>query len=507
MTAKNRKQNSSEKTSPSNQDDVAKKSPKASNGVAGVSAPPGSGSGSSVKLIAALCYIILVAAAGFAAFYLQQVLEEVQDISTKNKESLKKNAELALKVENVVQQVDFLRSSVDGLESALGATRGELEVASRAVRKGDAETRRVEEALQRLQNELLRDLSDGVKEVKEARERDFSSLEKTVEERLAELSQSIAASVAEFTEAQGEAQGQLADLKARLGSMEDPALVKQELSAIVDAVAELSGAKQALEGTTASLREQIDSVRAELQTRNQEVASLSQEVEAVRVLVQETAGSLRQSVAGAESGVQTLTDLAQNLQGGLDQASDALLSLEKELQAEVSRAEKKSEDLDGRLKTAEDSGESLVETVSDLTSKVEALLAKQDSHQSVLATLEQSLEKAFQREVEALRNSLGDLQSSMADLRGSQSELASKDSSLVQQIEGLKERLAAQPPEQLEKLRSTVDGLVEKASKLEKHEQAISALQGALRQTITSLESLSKAPLGLKKEAPKARKV
>ena len=102
---KNRKSNTSEKNSaPSIQDDVAKKIQKTSNGVSG-SAPLGSGSESWVKLTAVVCYIVLVAAAGFAAFYLQQVLEEVNEVSTKNEESLKKNAELTRKMENVLQQV------------------------------------------------------------------------------------------------------------------------------------------------------------------------------------------------------------------------------------------------------------------------------------------------------------------------------------------------------------------------------------------------------------------
>lgn len=102
MTARHRnKNNLSEKTASPTQDDVAKKSPKpSSNG-----SPSIQGSGSWVKVIAALCYIVLVAAAGFAAIYLQQVLKEVHQISSRNEETVRKNAEVAHKVENVLQQV------------------------------------------------------------------------------------------------------------------------------------------------------------------------------------------------------------------------------------------------------------------------------------------------------------------------------------------------------------------------------------------------------------------
>lgn len=104
MTARHRnKNNLSEKTASPTQDDVAKKSPKpSSNGSPSIQ---GSGSGSWVKVIAALCYIALVAAAGFAAIYLQQVLKEVHQISSRNEETVRKNAEVAHKVENVLQQV------------------------------------------------------------------------------------------------------------------------------------------------------------------------------------------------------------------------------------------------------------------------------------------------------------------------------------------------------------------------------------------------------------------
>ncbi|XP_064794963.1 cytoskeleton-associated protein 4-like [Oncorhynchus masou masou] len=503
MTARNRnKNNLSEKTASSTQDDVAKKSPKpGSNG-----SPSIQGSGSWVKVLAALCYIALVAAAGFAAIYLQQVLKEVHQISSRHEETVRENAEVAHKVENVLQRVDNVRRAVDGLESALGTMRAEQEVGSRAVRKGEAETRRVEEALQRLQNELLVDLSEGIKEVKEARERDFSSLEKTVEERLAELSASIADSVTEFTETQGETQSQLADLKARLDDMEDPELIRQELSSIVDTVAGLSTTKQATDESAYSLREQIAAVGSELQTRNQEIASMSQEVEAVRLLVQETAGSLRQQVSGAEAGIQALTDQDQSLESSLELATEALHSLEKELRGESARAEQRSDGLEVRLKVVEEGGDSLAASLTDLTSNVEALLAKYDSHESTLAAQGTAAEKAratLQGELEELKGSLGELQSNVVALSDAQTNLSSRVSNLGLQIEGLEQKLEAlgevskstsHPPPELEKLKSTVDGLVGKAAKLESHEKAIEALQGSLQKTIGSLEALTKAP-------------
>lgn len=391
---------------------------------------------------------------------------------------------------------------MDGLDSSLGITRVELEGAISRMKKNELETRKVEEALQKLQNDLLRDLSEGINEVKEARGRDFSSLEKTVEERLAEVSQSITASLVEFTEAQGETQSQLSDLKTRLGDMEDPALIKQELSAIVAAVAEIRTANQASDTSADSLREQIGAVRAELQTRNQEVASLSQEVETVRSVVQETVGNLKQSLHAAEAGVQDLKDKSTILESSVEQTTDAIRHVESQTNEAAAQVKKQVDDLEARVKASEDSAESLSASASDITSKVESLLTKYGNTESTLATQGQAVEEVktgLELEMEALKSSLRELQSHIAAVVDAQTQLTLKDSDMDQQLKDLDERLVALEgirsvePEQLQGLKSLVAGLEAKAAKLEGHEEAISTLQQALQETTRTLEELSKA--------------
>lgn len=107
MTAKNRHKNSSgEKSAASSQDDASKKSQKStSNGVSGP-VPQGPRSGSCLGLVAtAVFYITLLGAAGFAAFYLQQVVEEIRQASARQEESARQSEELGTKMESVVQQV------------------------------------------------------------------------------------------------------------------------------------------------------------------------------------------------------------------------------------------------------------------------------------------------------------------------------------------------------------------------------------------------------------------
>ncbi|TNN63123.1 Cytoskeleton-associated protein 4 [Liparis tanakae] len=523
MTAKNRNKNiSSEKSASAAAppDDAPKKSPKsaaanaanAANGGGGGGPGPlqgsgsGSGSGSRLGLVAtALFYMALLGAAGFAALHVQRVVEELRETGAGHAESARRSAELSGQMESVVQQVESLSSVVDGLESSLGITRVEMEAAVGRMKRGEVETRKVEEALQKLQNNLLRELSEGMTEVKEARERDFSSLERTVEERLAEVSQSIAANVAEFAEAQGEARSQMAELAARLGDMEDPALIKEELSAIVGAVAEITASKRASDASADSIREQVVAVRSELQTRNQEVASLSEEVESVRSVVQESVGHLRQSLTAAEADVQALKDKSEALESGVERAAAAARDAEKEARDEAARVQRRSEDLEGRVKTSEEAGDSLSASVADIAAKVESLFAKSDAHESALAAQGQNAEKVksgVERDVEALKSGLGELQSNMAALGSAQTKLSSKDSSMGQQAAALEERLAALEvssggsvkPEQLQGLRSAVAGLEAGAAKMEAHDLAISALQKTLKKTTETLTGLSEGP-------------
>lgn len=372
---------------------------------------------------------------------------------------------------------------MDGLESSLGITRRELEAAVTRMKRGEVETRRVEEALQNLQNDLLKDLSDGVKEVKEARERDFSSLERTVEERLAEVSQSIRASVVEFTEAQGEVQTQLADLKARLGGIEDPTLIKQELSAIVDVVAEIKTANQAADATADSLRQQIGAVREEIQTRNREVSSFAEEIQSVRTLVQKTTGSLKQSLSEVEAEVQTVKEEREALQSGVEQAAHTARGVEERADAAVAQTQKKLEDLDVRVKASEEVSDSLSASLSDLTVKIESLLAKYDDHESSVASQGGVVEK-IKADLEVVKSSVEELRSK-ASAGGEPMASGGVDQ---QQVDDLEKRVAA-----VEEMNFQ--------SKLEDHDEAIAALQEVLQRTSQELAGLFESMAGGEKSS------
>ncbi|KAF4079662.1 hypothetical protein AMELA_G00180630 [Ameiurus melas] len=455
MPSKNKTKsaNPNDKPAVSLQDDAAKKSLKVSKTDSSPNSRPGSGK--LPKFLSALSYLVLVSGAAFASFYLQRVLTEVNQIRSESEEALQKNSEVLQKVQHALQQVDSMKFSLEGLEATVGRTQAELESTNRAIIKGETETRRVEEVLQKLQNEILRDLSEGIREVKQAREHDFSSLEKTLEVRLAELTRSIADSVAEFTGAQEEAQAQLSNLKNRLEEQNEPGNLKNELLAITTAVADLHTANEVAEGNIGVLREQIVSVSSELQTRNNELASLSGEIEAVRSLVQITAGSLRQDVSASQAIVQAMSDQIQSVQDEQLRTSQALQSLQTDLMGELSKTEIREDDMEARLKVTEESIEALTNSAAVQASRVKAFLSKYETHESSLAAQSQGDEKARQalkEELGGLRNSLGELQARIEDLADTNTRLKAVDG-WIDDVE-LHEALGLKPVLQTEQLQS-----------------------------------------------------
>ncbi|XP_066561412.1 cytoskeleton-associated protein 4 [Amia ocellicauda] len=530
------KSNAGDRNSHASPDDVAKKAPKASK----AGSPPGSGIWG--KLLAVGFYLALLSAAGIAGFYLQRVLEEVSQINSRHEDSVVKNGELTKSMESVLQQVDSIKQAVGKFDSSLKDTKSELDNTNKAVRKGETDTRRIEEVLHKLQNEILRDLSDGIRDVKEARERDFSSLEQTVEERLTELTKSINDNVSVFTEVQSETQSELQSLKSKIDVVEDLRLLKKELQGITGTVAELQSASQGKNEVTDTVREQLVSLQDELQTRNAEVASTVQEIEEVKEMVQSTATSLRKSLSEVESTIQSLSSQVQSTQDGLQQATDRFQDLEQGLQAKTNHIENNYGTLESRLKAIEENAESLLASASEQSEKLESVLSKYDSHESRLATLGRDVEnakssasegevsalqntvrqaaeaqEAFGNDMEMLKNNVDELQNAVTALGGAEKEL---DDSQKQQIEEHEQRLAtledavkaqasggsgqtvelsiselkgsvSKTQTDLQMLRTAVDSLVAYSVKIEGNEREIASLKSLLDETKTSLELFS----------------
>lgn len=132
MTAKNRQKNSEKGAASGQQDDAPKKNqPSASVSAAahhGGSSSSSSRSGSCLGLLATtVFYAALMGAAGFAAFHVQHVVEEIRESNAKQEESARHYSDIATKMVNVVQQVSVKGKRLDNwgevwMVQTLGAT-------------------------------------------------------------------------------------------------------------------------------------------------------------------------------------------------------------------------------------------------------------------------------------------------------------------------------------------------------------------------------------------------
>lgn len=121
MTAKNRHR-TSEKSAASSQDDASKKTPASTGGSGtGGPGPQGSRSGSCLGLFAnTVFYVALIGTAGFAAFYLQRVAEEMRQTTAWREESARQSAVVGSKVDSVVTQVGRRMTRINGEKLCVG---------------------------------------------------------------------------------------------------------------------------------------------------------------------------------------------------------------------------------------------------------------------------------------------------------------------------------------------------------------------------------------------------
>ncbi|MBN3276517.1 CKAP4 protein, partial [Polyodon spathula] len=392
--------------------------------------------------------------------------------------------ELVKRVESVLQQVDSLKLTVGNFDISLKDTNKELESTNKAVRKGETEKRRIEEVLHKLQNEILQDLSDGILDIREARERDFSSLEQTVEERLTELTKSINDNVSVFTEVQGVTQNELQTIKSKIDAVED----------------------------------------LEVQTRNQEVASTVQEFEELQERVQRTGSSLRELVSEAETSINFVSGEVQALHEGLQQVKASISEQEQNLLALATSGEK-TENLELRMESIRSKYDALKSSLSALERDIESIqssASKRDDLdlQSAVQKVTEAQE-SFISDIELLKNNLSELQIAVQSAEITQNEILSLDKSQNQQIQEHEQRLAkvednlktqtteegdqsvqasidelkssfSQAQNDLQMLRTAVDSLVAYSVKIETNEKELVSLKNLMDEMNSAMDTLSR---------------
>ncbi|XP_078090840.1 cytoskeleton-associated protein 4 [Mustelus asterias] len=421
----------------SGQEDVAKRNAK------GSSSRGGTGSGSATgkeMLLKFLLFFVLAGAAALLAWYIHSLSQQLSHFHRRSEETSLRGSELAAKLETVFQQVESTKILMNRLDSALLNTQQQLQETNKAVSKGESKSNQIGETLQKLQNEILRDLSEGIQDVKDARERDVTSLEKTVEEKLTELTKSIHDNIVAFTEVQEKSQNDIDEMKSK-----------------------------------------VDSLVITVETKDREITTLGGKCDQLtssfhsQLSVQEV---LKQSVSQAEISLGAVSNEVQDCRQDLQETKNRLneqekLLLSKTIDSSIN-AEKQNENFESRLTAAEADINALNTAATHLSEKLE--FYDLDSVQSKMRSVAES-QASLSEDIQTLKAKLNDLPSSATD-------------EALSALQNAMQTLEAQQKQHLEEVQSkhkeSLTQLETSVSEIGKENQNVVAALQSMEETIQS---------------------
>ncbi|KAL1775429.1 cytoskeleton-associated protein 4 [Sigmodon hispidus] len=479
------------------------------------------------RLLNFLFYLALVAAAAFSGWCVHHVLEEVQQVRHGHQDFSRQRDELGQSLQGVEQKVQSLQATFGTFESLLRSSQHKQDLTEKAVKQGESEISRISEVLQKLQNEILKDLSDGIHVVKDARERDFTSLENTVEERLTELTKSINDNIAIFTDVQKRSQKEINDVKMKVASLEesksDPS---QDLKILEKALKEVQASVKSKERDIEALKSSLQTMESDVYTEVRELVSLKQEQQAFKqaadserlALEALTEKLLRseESSSRLPEDIRRLEEELQQLKAAANGAEEAIVFKDSK---DLDELQKQIEGLGARLQYIEDTVYSMQVASARHTESLESLLSKSQEYEQRLAMLQEHLESLGASDLASTVRSLGDAQltlaSSMKELQHSMGELPNTVMSLQEQVHSLLSQDQAQasglPPQDfldrltsldnlkssvsqvesdLKMLRTAVDSLVAYSVKIETNENNLESAKGLLDDLRNDLDRL-----------------
>uniref|UniRef100_A0A452IM12 Uncharacterized protein n=1 Tax=Gopherus agassizii TaxID=38772 RepID=A0A452IM12_9SAUR len=489
------------------------------------------------KALLVLFSLALVAAAAFSGWGVQHLLREVSQLSLRHEGSARQREELAHALEGVAQKVHSLQAMFGDFQSMMKSAQHKQEVTEKSVKQGESEINRISEVLQKLQNEILKDLSDGIHVVKDARERDFMSLENTVEERLTELTRSINDNIAIFTEVQKRSQNEINEMKAKVSLLGETDVYKHELKALTDAVDEMQTSMKTKEKAIESLKSTIESMESDVYTEIKALVNLKQELEKFKETADTEHLSLKafqEKVLKAEESIMQLPDEIKRLDEDLLQIKANLNKQEENVLSKnvLETLEKNREDFEFRFRRIEDHFQSLSSTDAQQTEKMESLLSKHEDYESKLAALEEAIaslrstsdvdvhsiadtvrslsesQLSLYNDVDELRRSMSDLPDSADALRNIQKQVSAlldqekpqmgqaqsqdyleKLSSVEDSVDKLRS-FVNQVASDLKMIRTAVDSLVAYSVKIETNENNVESVKSLVDDLRNDLDRL-----------------
>ncbi|XP_072829167.1 cytoskeleton-associated protein 4 [Vicugna pacos] len=480
-----------------------------------------------------LFYLALVAAAAFSGWCVHHVLEEVQQIRRSHQDFSRQREELGQGLQGVEQKVQSLQATFGTFESIVRSSQHKQDLTEKAVKQGESEINRISEVLQKLQNEILKDLSDGIHVVKDARERDFTSLENTVEERLTELTKSINDNIAIFTEVQKRSQKEINDVKTKVASLEDSKGYKQDLRALKEVVEEIQTSVKSREKDIEALRSTVQTMESDVYTEVKELVSLKQEQQRFKEAADSehlTLQALTEKILQAEETASRLPEEIRRLEEELRQLKAAALGPEEDGAFRASEAfetlQKESQGLDSRLQSVEDGVQAARAAWERQGEGLEALRAQGEEQARRLAELQERVAGLGpgpdEAEADGLAGAVRGLGQAQLSLSGDVEELKRRVAELPGAVEALQKvqeqvhallgrDAAAAPPQDLldrlssldnlrasvgqvesdlKMLRTAVDSLVAYSVKIETNENNLESAKGLLEDLRNDLDRL-----------------
>ncbi|ERE92118.1 cytoskeleton-associated protein 4 isoform X2 [Cricetulus griseus] len=478
------------------------------------------------RLLNFLFYLALVAAAAFSGWCVHHVLEEVQQVRRGHQDFSRQREELGQSLQGVEQKVQSLQATFGTFESILRSSQHKQDLTEKAVKQGESEINRISEVLQKLQNEILKDLSDGIHVVKDARERDFTSLENTVEERLTELTKSINDNIAIFTDVQKRSQKEINDVKMKVASLEESKGDRsQDLKVLEKGLKEVQASLKSRERDIEALQSSLQTMESDVYTEVRELVSLKQEQQAFkqaadseRLALEALTEKLLQSEESSSrlpADIRRLEEELQQLKAQAHGAEEAVVFKDSKALDELQR---QIEGLGARLQYVEDGVYSMQVASARHTESLESLLSKSQEYEQRLAVLQEHLEtlgpasdlastvKSLEEaqlmltsNVKELQQSLGELPNTVESLQEQVHSLLSQDHAQAMPPQDFLDRLSSldnlkssvsQVESDLKMLRTAVDSLVAYSVKIETNENNLESAKGLLDDLRNDLDRL-----------------
>ncbi|XP_048409647.2 cytoskeleton-associated protein 4-like [Stegostoma tigrinum] len=502
-SVKQRNKSHPDRGSHSNQDDVAKRGSKGSKG------GPDSGSNICKVLSGFFMFAVAAAAASLSAWYLHSLSQQISHLHRRSEETSRESGGLATKLETVLQQVESTKILMNRLDSVVRHTQQELQETNKAVNKGESKTNQITETLQKLQNEILRDLSDGIQDVKDARERDVTSLEKTVEEKLTELTKSIHDNIVAFTEVQEKNQNDIDEMKSKIGLLETTVETKgQEIMVLVDKHDQLKSALHSQLTAQEALKQSVSNAEISLNAVSEDVNNCRQDLQETKNSLNDQEKVLLSKAIDASARVEKQNGI---FESRLSMAEENIIALN----TAATHLSEKLEfyNLDSVLDTMRGVSESQASLSNDIqTLKANLKDLQNPATEEVLNTVQNEMQALEARQKEHIMEVQSDNKENLKHLAESVTEIGEKSQHIAAALKSMEETIRSEIDEKLstmensmdelkssiseaktdlEVLGSTVDSLLSKSEDTETAEDELASLKLSLNELQSDVDKLS----------------